>query len=81
VLRAIAGLLNFGCAHNHLSFPQSPRREGPIHQFSRKPTCSVTCLDCGASWEYDWRQMRIGKRIYPKPHQHPEIGPTLDQEA
>ena len=71
----------FGCQHEHLTWPQSPRREGPLNRFRRKAPCKVTCTKCGAEFEYDWKQMRLGKQIYPKAHQHPDIAPTLEREV
>lgn len=79
MLRPLIELI-FGCQHRNLTWPQSKRREGPLHRFHRKTTCTVTCLDCGAAMEYNWRQMKLGKRVFPAPHQHPQIAPTLGRE-
>jgi hypothetical protein len=70
----------FGCQHSHTTFPMTPRREGPLHRFRRKEMPAITCLDCGAEFDYDWRHMKVGKRRYPPIHQHPDVRPTLDAE-
>ncbi len=71
----------FGCQHSKLTWPQSPRREGRLNRFRRQEPAKITCLDCGAEFEYDWRRMRVGKRIYPVAHQHPDVRPTLDAKG
>lgn len=42
--------LLFGCKHPRTTFPQTAKGEARPH---------VTCLDCGRSWVYDWRGMRV----------------------
>jgi len=39
----------FFCRHKHLSFPQSKPGK-PI---------TVSCLDCGRVFLYDWKQMKV----------------------
>jgi hypothetical protein len=80
MLKSIAAAI-FGCPHDKLTFPQSPRREGPLHRFRRKEPAHVTCIACGCEWLYDFKTMQTGKRIYPPIHQHPDIAPTLEREA
>ena len=70
----------FGCQHEHLTWPQSPRRNGPLNRFRRKEPAHVTCTSCGCEWNYDFKTMTVGKRIYPPIHQHPDTRPTLDAE-
>lgn len=40
------------CLHDRLTFP-----------LTLKGACTVTCLQCGAKFEYDWETMKRGKRI------------------
>ena len=60
----------FGCLHQRVSFPQSPRRVGSLNRFQRRGPTHVTCLECGAEWEYSWADMKAGKRIV-----NPSINP------
>jgi hypothetical protein len=46
----------FGCHHRRKSFPITPKAE----ELTTTPTY-VTCLDCGAEFEYDWGAMRLGR--------------------
>ena len=41
------------CRHSRTTFPQTPKGG----------TTYVVCLGCGAEFEYDWTQMKQGKRI------------------
>lgn len=52
----------FGCRHRKLTWPQSQRRwsvEAPVG----KPW--VTCLECGAEFDYDLENMQRGPEIRP----------------
>ena len=53
----------FGCLHQRMTFPQSPRRIGSLNRFQRRGPTHVTCLGCGAEFLYDWAEMKAGKRI------------------
>ena len=62
-----------GCQHQRTTFPLTPRSVGKPTRFRRKGGATyVACLDCGAELEYDWKAMKVGKRI-PRAHQHPNI--------
>jgi hypothetical protein len=54
MLNAMFNLL-FGCAHRKTTFPLTAGRS--------RGAAYVVCLDCGAEFEYDWKQMRIGKAM------------------
>jgi hypothetical protein len=57
----IDSLLNllFRCAHRRLTRPVAPvTKAGQPHSQSY-----VVCLDCGKQFEYDLKEMRIGKAI------------------
>jgi DNA-directed RNA polymerase subunit RPC12/RpoP len=57
----IDSLLNllFRCSHRRLTRPVAP-----ITKPGQPPSQSyVVCLDCGKQFEYDLREMRIGKAI------------------
>lgn len=44
----------FGCSHKHTTFPMK-------RELKKHPT--VTCLDCGQEFDYNWLEMRIcGKK-------------------
>jgi len=68
--------LLFRCAHRRLTRPVAPiTKAGQPHSQSY-----VVCLDCGKQFEYDLKEMRIGKAVghsheagvvppnMPKPH-------------
>ena len=49
----------FGCWHKRISFPQTSKR-GQRRCDAATPTGTyVVCLDCGAEFAYDWKEMRI----------------------
>jgi hypothetical protein len=52
----------FGCAHNRTTFPLTPSRKSQISGGIRHGTY-VVCLDCGKEFEYNWKEMRIGKPV------------------
>jgi hypothetical protein len=59
--QVIDTLLNllFRCSHRHLTRPVAPiTKSGQPHSQSY-----VVCLDCGKQFEYDMKEMRIGKAI------------------
>ena len=54
----------FHCGHKRISRPITPASRPGV------PTAGtyVVCLDCGEHFIYDWKEMRIGKRIdRPRP--------------
>jgi hypothetical protein len=53
----------FGCLHQRVTFPQSPRRVGSLNRFQRRGPTHVTCLGCGQEFLYDWAEMRVGPKI------------------
>ena len=53
----------FGCLHQRVSFPQSPRRVGSLNRFQRRGPTHVTCLGCGREFTYSWEDMKVGKKI------------------
>lgn len=63
--RMIRGLLKrvFGCQHRRLSRPITPSaRPGSSSTYTY-----VVCLDCGEHFSYDWKAMKIGRRIEQPP--------------
>jgi hypothetical protein len=60
----LTSLLNsiFGCAHNRTTFPLTPSRNSQISGEIRHGTY-VACLDCGKEFEYNWKEMRIGRAV------------------
>jgi len=68
----IDSLMNllFRCPHHRLTRPMAPiSRAGKPHSQSY-----VVCLDCGKQFEYDLREMRIGKPI-DQSHEHAIVPP------
>jgi hypothetical protein len=61
--------LLFRCSHRRLSRPVSPASKKGVPQ----GPAYVVCLDCGKHFEYDTRQMRLGKRL-----ENPETVPVSD---
>lgn len=53
----------FGCLHQRMTFPQSLRRVGNLNCFQRRGPTHVTCLGCGAEWEFNWEKLKRGKQI------------------
>ncbi len=51
--------LLFRCRHNRLTRPLTPTSIGG----STQGDSYIGCLDCGARFAYNTREMRIGKRI------------------
>jgi hypothetical protein len=60
----ILGLLKrlFGCQHRRISRPitPAPGPDSPADMY-------VVCLDCGQHFAYDWKEMKVGKRIEQPP--------------
>lgn len=56
-MKHLEAILNwlFGCHHRHMS------RVWTIPPGSQQPY--VTCLDCGAEFQYDWGTMKIGQEL------------------
>jgi hypothetical protein len=49
----------FGCSHKRTSLPTRPLGKPGVPPSDMY----VVCLDCGEHFAYDWKQMRMGKRI------------------
>jgi hypothetical protein len=49
----------FRCRHSKTTWPQTGREPGA--------DAHVTCVDCGAEFQYDWEAMKRGPRIDPRP--------------
>jgi hypothetical protein len=58
--------LMLGCWHRHKSFPFTPVRRNAPPGAPRNRTYTV-CLDCGATFDYDWNEMRMGPPKPPRP--------------
>ena len=64
--------LVFRCPHRRLTRPVSPlTKSGQPHG-----QAYVVCLDCGKQFEYDVKEMRIGKPI-DHSHDHAVVPPHL----
>lgn len=57
----IASILDLliGCSHRRLTRPVTPVDKAGVPQGGTY----VVCLDCAQQFEYDFQEMRIGKRI------------------
>ena len=53
----------FRCGHKHTSFPLRP----PTKAGQPPGEMSVTCLDCGKRFSYDWELMRMGGQVEDAP--------------
>ena len=60
--------LLFRCPHHRLTRPVAPVTK--VGQPSSQSY--VVCLDCGKQFEYDVKQMRIGKPIVDHPQEPPK---------
>ncbi len=49
----------FGCSHRRLTRPVTPVNKAGVPQGDTY----VVCLDCAQQFAYDFKQMRMGKRI------------------
>ncbi|HET9839790.1 MAG TPA: hypothetical protein VFR84_16305 [Candidatus Angelobacter sp.] len=49
----------FGCWHKRISFPQTSKRGQRRCEAAMETGTYVVCLDCGAEFPYDWKQMRM----------------------
>lgn len=64
--------LLFRCPHRRLTRPVAPiSKRGQPHSSSY-----VVCLDCGKQFEYDVKEMRIGKAI-DRSHEDGVVPPDL----
>lgn len=61
--------LLFRCRHKRLSRPVTPIDAAGVAE--GEPY--MTCLDCGSRFAYDFREMRMGKRLSSRP-----TGPYAD---
>lgn len=64
MLDSIFNLL-FRCKHRSLSRPITP-----VNLPESGAATYVVCLDCGKQFVYDWKAMRIGRRVEPEPEQN-----------
>lgn len=55
--------LLFGCRHQHMTFPITPRR-APKAPYRG---CYISCLDCGKEFAYNWDSMQVGSPISAAP--------------
>jgi hypothetical protein len=55
-------LLNMilGCAHKRTTFPLTPSLKSKLPDGARSRTY-IVCLNCGEEFEYNWKEMRIGR--------------------
>lgn len=58
MISSITDLL-FGCSHRRLTRPVTPVNKAGVPQGDTY----VVCLDCAQQFAYDFKAMRIGKRI------------------
>lgn len=49
----------FGCTHDHLSFPFTPKLSRCRPDAARVTGTYVVCLGSGKEFAYDWEQMRV----------------------
>jgi hypothetical protein len=45
--------MNWFCLHRHVTFPQHTEGDLLPH---------VTCISCGAEFDYDWKTMQLGRK-------------------
>lgn len=64
MFRSLLNLL-LGCTHQRTTFPLTPRRNAAPG--ATRNTTYVVCLDCGKEFNYNWREMRVGQAIAPRP--------------
>jgi len=62
--RGFLWLLNLflGCGHHQTTFPFTPVRRNGAAGAPRSGTY-VVCLGCGKTFEYDWKEMRMGPPV------------------
>ncbi len=61
--------LLFGCTHDHLSFPLTPKLGPRRPEAARLTGTYVVCVDCGKEFAYDWAEMKVV--LKPKPAAEP----------
>lgn len=49
----------FGCGHKRISFPQTSKPGQRRCKAAMQTGTYVACLDCGAEFAYDWKNMRV----------------------
>ena len=58
MIDSVVNLL-FGCSHRRLTRPVTPVNKAGVPQGDTY----VVCLDCAQQFAYDFKEMRLGKRI------------------
>jgi hypothetical protein len=58
--------LMLGCTHRQKSLPFTPVRRNAAPGAAHSHTY-VVCLDCGQTFEYDWREMRLKPPVAAPP--------------
>jgi len=58
--------LFMGCSHQQVSFPFTPVRKNGGPSPTRNGTY-VVCLGCGGTFDYDWKEMRMGRPVTARP--------------
>jgi hypothetical protein len=54
--------LLLGCSHRRTTFPLTPAGRNAVSGTTRNNTY-VVCLDCGKEFDYDWKEMRVGRPV------------------
>ncbi len=67
----------FGCTHDHLSFPFTPKLSQRRPDAARVTGTYVVCLDCGKEFAYDWGQMKVVVTPQPDAERLPESAPAI----
>lgn len=49
-----------GCSHKRTTFPLTPSLKSKLPAGARSRTY-IVCLSCGEEFEYNWKEMRIGR--------------------
>ena len=67
----LGSLLNYflGCSHQRTTFPITPGRK--MASGAHRHGTYVVCLDCGQEFSYDWKEMRLGEPVAPRPTPRP----------
>ncbi len=76
MFRSLVDLL-MGCAHQRTTFPLTPTRRSAAPGVTRNTTTYVVCLDCGKEFDYNWKEMRLGRQMA----QRASAGPYWGQPA
>jgi hypothetical protein len=71
MFRSLFDLL-LGCSHQRTTFPITPARRNVAPGATRNATY-VVCLDCGKEFDYNWKDMRVGRQLAPRAPEHAEV--------